>query len=103
MPLFQAATAIVAADPYAYPIRGYVHLTITPSESLPDVWPEHGYSVPTAIIEVLVDARLLEDEDQARAFGRRSSRGEGGTPVYIEESRTGGYSIGPTSPPPRAE
>jgi hypothetical protein len=60
MPLFEAAAAVVAADPDAFPIRHPVGLVITSSEPLPDTWPEHGSDA--AIIEVLVDARLPDDE-----------------------------------------
>jgi hypothetical protein len=101
MPLFRAATAVLVADPDAFPIRHYVRLTIASSKPLPDIWPEHGYDVPTAMIEVLVDAGMHADE---RLVEREQVRpGMSGYSVYIEESRFGDHSIGPSSPPSRAD
>jgi hypothetical protein len=61
MPLFRAAAAAVAADPDAFPIRGHVGIVVTSSEPLPDHRAE-GYGEADAMIEVLVDAGLLDDE-----------------------------------------
>ena len=59
LPLFRAATAVVAEDPDAFPIRGCVGIVVTSSERLPE---PSGYGPAEAMIEVLVDAGLLADE-----------------------------------------
>jgi hypothetical protein len=103
MPLFEAAAEIVAAAPDAYPLQEYVRLTITSSDPLPDIWREHGYAVPTAMIEVLVDARLLEDEDRGESVVEEVDPRMRGYSIRIEKSDLGRYSIGPSSPPPRSD
>jgi hypothetical protein len=103
--LFQAATAMVAAGPDAFPIRDHVGLTIASSEPLPDIWPKHGYSVPTAMIEVLVDAGMLADErlvEWEREEVTPNSRGYS-IDIYIEESRFARNWIDPISPSPPAD
>jgi hypothetical protein len=86
MPLFRAAAALVAADPDAFPIRHNVRVVITSSEPLPDIWPERGYTVSTAIIEVLVDARLLDDESRGEWTREELSPGMRGYSLHIQES-----------------
>ena len=61
MPLFDAAVALVASDPGAFPIRHGVGLVVTSAEPLPE---PDGYGPAVAMIEVLVDAGLLADERQ---------------------------------------
>ena len=90
MPLFEAAAAIVAAAPDAYPIQEYVRLTITSSDPLPDIRRQHGYAVPTAMIEVLVDARLLEDEDRRASVVEKVDPSMRGYSIYIEKARPSG-------------
>jgi hypothetical protein len=64
LPLFDAAIALVASDPEAFPIRQAVGLVVTSAEPLPE---RDGYGPADAIIEVLVDAGLLADERQVEA------------------------------------
>lgn len=59
LPLFQAAAAVVAEEPDAFPIRGGVGIVVTSSARLPE---PSGYGPADAMIEVLVDAGLLGDE-----------------------------------------
>jgi hypothetical protein len=59
LPLFRAATAHIAATPDNYPIRDPVAVVLASGE--PFTEPD-GYSIATAIEEVLVDAGLLADE-----------------------------------------
>lgn len=94
MPLFRAAAAVVAADPDAFPIRHPVLLVITSSEPLLDLLPEHGYSVDSAIDEVLVDARLLDDEGVAEWLRYEIRRGMRGYSIHIEESPYKSHQIG---------
>jgi hypothetical protein len=63
MPLFRTAASAVAADPDAFPIHGHVGIVVTSWEPLPDHRAE-GYGEADAMIEVLVDAGLLNDERQ---------------------------------------
>jgi hypothetical protein len=99
MPLFRAASAAVAAEPDAFPIRNPVGLVITSPEPLPDTWPEDGYVVDAAIIEVLVDARLLDDESLGETVREEIDPGVRGYSIYIEESRVKGWQIGGVIPP----
>ena len=59
--LFEAATKIVAETPRSFPLRGKVGLVISSEAPLPYY---DGYDAATAIVEVLEDAGLLEDERQ---------------------------------------
>jgi hypothetical protein len=59
LPLFRAATAYMAATPGNYPIRDPVAVVLASGE--PFTEPD-GYSIATAVEEVLVDAGLLADE-----------------------------------------
>jgi hypothetical protein len=59
LPLFQAVADHVAAEPDAFPIRDHVVVVLASAE--PFASPE-GYSIATAIEEVLVDAGFLADE-----------------------------------------
>ncbi len=99
MALFEAAAAAVAADPDAFPIRHPVGLVITSSEPLPDTWPEHGYAADAAIIEVLVDARLLDDESLGETVREEVTPEMRGYSISIEESRVKGWQIGGVLPP----
>jgi hypothetical protein len=58
-PLFRAASRHVAMNPDAFPIASRVAVVIVSSE--PFAEPE-GYTIATAIEEVLVDAGVLADE-----------------------------------------
>jgi hypothetical protein len=93
MPLFNAAAAVVAADPDAFPIRDAVGLVITSSEGLPDMDPDHGYFVDSAIIEVLVDARLLDDEDVPEQMREQIEPGTTGYSIRIEDSDLQGRTL----------
>ena len=57
--MFEVATAAVAEEPDAFPIRGGVGIAVTSSAPLPE---RSGYGPADAMIEVLVDAGLLADE-----------------------------------------
>jgi hypothetical protein len=59
--LFTAATKIIAESPRSFPLRGKVGIAISSGVPLPSY---DGYDAASAIEEVLVDARLLEDERQ---------------------------------------
>lgn len=59
LPLFRAAAAVVAEEPDAFPIRGFVRIVVTSSAPLPEP-SDHGPA--DAMIEVLVDAGILADE-----------------------------------------
>jgi hypothetical protein len=53
LPLFDAAAALVASDPDAFPIREAVGIVVTSTRPLPD---PDGYGPTEAMIEVLVDS-----------------------------------------------
>jgi hypothetical protein len=65
-PLFQAVTAFVATDPGAFPLSEPVGVVIVSGGPFDE--PE-GYTVATAIEEVLVDAGFLADERQVEWEG----------------------------------
>jgi hypothetical protein len=64
--LFQAVTAFVATDPGAFPLSEPVGVVIVSGRPFDE--PE-GYTVATAIEEVLVDAGFLADERQVEWEG----------------------------------
>ena len=101
--MFREAAAAVAADPEIFPIRHPVGLLIMWSEPPPDPWPDHGYTTETAMIEVLVDAGLIDGEHLGESVRWQIRPEMSGYSIYIEESHLGGYSIGPSSPSPRAD
>jgi hypothetical protein len=61
MPLLQAAADRVSMDPGSFPIRDSVVVSVSSAEPFAVL---DGYSIETAIEEILVDAGLLADERQ---------------------------------------
>jgi hypothetical protein len=86
MPLFRAAAERVAEDPGGFPIREGVGVIVTSSDPMPD---RDGYGAIDPIVEVLVDAGVLEDERQVRWERVDLTPGTAGYAVVLEIDRPG--------------
>ena len=73
-------------------------MTIASSEPLPDM-DKYGYSASTAIIEVLIDARLFDDERLGESEREEIRPGMRGYSIYIDESDRKGSWFGGDSRP----
>ena len=87
LPLFQIASHHVAMNPGAFPIRARVAVVITSAE--PSDEPD-GYSIATAVEEVLIDAGVLADERLVVTHRHEIRPNMDGYSVSLQPSRARG-------------